>query len=330
MASEGCRRGCGRVVVMTTAAAHPHLRSRNGASRTAGRATPGPTRHPRGARLGREATAHPTLRSRTDNGDMTVPQAADAARRARISARVMFLVVVGALLAVVAFAVHSTVEVYEAVAAGDGIETLDQPVLRAAIDVRSPGLTDLAVTLTALAGRIGTPVLGLVALGLFTWRRRDWTPTVLLVTGLLGSLCLTVLGKRLTDRARPPRQFMLPPYETSPSFPSGHTLNTTVLAVIVGYLVLITARHLLARWAVVGVCTVGPMGVGMSRIYLGAHWSTDVIAGLLVGSAWAFSVVLAHRVWLQVRRRERLDASAGTTPELDGGGATAAPVVPST
>lgn len=255
---------------------------------------------------------------------MTVPQAADAARRAKIPAHVTFLLVVAALLAVVAFATHSAVEVYESVAAGDGIETLDQPVLRAAVESRSPGWTDVAVALTDLAGRVGTPLLGVAALALFTWRRRDWTPTVLLLTGLLGSLCITVVGKRMTDRARPPRQFMLPPYETSPSFPSGHTLNATVLAVVVAYLVFITARHALARWAAIGVCTADPLCVGLSRIYLGAHWATDVLAGLFVGAAWAFSVVLAHRIWVQVRRREKRAADPGVE-ERPGATALSAP-----
>ncbi|WP_141631350.1 phosphatase PAP2 family protein [Mobilicoccus pelagius] len=258
---------------------------------------------------------------------MTVPQAADAARRARIPAHVTFFLVVAALLAVAAFATHSAVEVYEAVAAGDGIEAIDQPVLHAAVDARGPGWTDVAVALTGMAGRIGTPLLGVVALVLFTWHRRDWTPTVLLLTGLLGSLCLTVVGKRITDRVRPPREFMLPPYETSPSFPSGHTLNTTVLAVLVAYLAVITARHVIARWATIGLCTADPMCVGLSRVYLGAHWATDVLAGLLVGAAWACSVVLAHRIWVQVRHREK-HAVDPAGPHEGGPGATAVTTTP--
>jgi len=243
---------------------------------------------------------------------MTVTRTTEAARRVGLPAHLTFVLVVAALLAVVVLAAHGAAEVYEAVAAGDGIEALDLPVLDAAVASRTPALTEAAVTLTDLAGRVGTPLLGVLALAVFTWRRRDWAPALVLVTGLVGSLLLTVAGKRITDRVRPPREFMLPPYETSPSFPSGHTLNTTVLAVLVAYLVVVTVRHAFARWAAIAVCAADPLATGASRIYLGAHWCTDVLAGLLVGAAWAFAVVLAHRVWLQLRRSENGPAS---TPE---------------
>lgn len=260
---------------------------------------------------------------------MSIPRAVDAANKARLSPHAAFLVVVAVLLTLVSAATYGAHEIYEGVAAGNGIETFDMPTLDAVLALRRPWLTDVAVGLTYLAGRAGTPLLGVLALALFTWRRRDWAPTVLLVTGLLGSLTITVVGKRISDRARPPRQFALPPFETSPSFPSGHTLNATVLAVLVGYLVFITVRPWLARWVAVGVCALDPVCVAASRVYLGQHWLTDVMAGLLIGTAWACAVILARRLWVQMRRYRAhrgvpLESPAPPPGDAHHGGATAA------
>lgn len=59
------------------------------------------------------------------------------------------------------------------------------------------------------------------------------------------------------------------------------------------------------RWlAVVAVAAaLYAVVMGLSRVYLGAHWLSDVMAGWAVGLAWALAVVLAHRVWLTLRRR---------------------------
>lgn len=59
------------------------------------------------------------------------------------------------------------------------------------------------------------------------------------------------------------------------------------------------------RWlAVVAVAAaLYAVVMGLSRVYLGAHWLSDVMAGWAVGLAWALAVVLAHRVWLTLHRR---------------------------
>ncbi|GAA2739068.1 phosphatase PAP2 family protein [Pedococcus aerophilus] len=195
-------------------------------------------------------------------------------------------------------------EVYESVIEADGLAGLDRPVLDAAVGWRSPGL-DHAITLyTDVGGPIGMPVLATLATILMVWRWRSRTPLVLMLIAAAGSLAMTVTGKELIGRARPPRSLAVPPFESSPSFPSGHTLNATVLTGIAVYLVLRRLDRKRARTATILAGVAFVVSMGLSRVFLGHHWLTDVVAGWLLGLAWVAVVVTAHRLYLTVRRVE--------------------------
>jgi len=133
-------------------------------------------------------------------------------------------------------------------------------------------------------------------------RWRSWTPLVLMAIGASGSLLMTVVGKQLVGRARPPLEYAVPPYETSPSFPSGHTLNSTVIAGLLAYLLLLHLRSLIARMLSVVLAVSWFVAMGLSRVFLGYHWLTDVLAGWTLGLAWVVVVITCHRLYLTVER----------------------------
>ena len=97
-----------------------------------------------------------------------------------------------------------------------------------------------------------------------------------------GSVLITVLGKDLSGRARPPLALAVPPLETSPSFPSGHTLNATVVLGVSAYLVMLGRRHLRSKLLVGSVVVVFVLAMGLSRVWLGpplAHRRHRRVAG---------------------------------------------------
>jgi membrane-associated phospholipid phosphatase len=216
---------------------------------------------------------------------------------------------VGGVLAVVLTSVSA--EVYEAVTENDGVAGLDQPVLDQAVQWRSPGLNEAVTAFTDVGGTVGMPVLATVVVLTMVFRWRSWTPLVLALIAAAGSLAMTVSGKELIGRARPPLHLAVPPYEESPSFPSGHTLNSTVLVGLLVYLLLRRLDSARGRTAVVaaGGAFVGAMG--LSRVFLGHHWLTDVMVGWTLGLAWLSVLVTAHRLFLTVRRAHGHKASGG-------------------
>lgn len=233
-----------------------------------------------------------------------VSHAVTAVRWSAANVVLVATALVGGALAVTLTAVAA--ETYDAVTESEGIAALDRPVLDQAMAWRSPGL-DHAVTLfTEVGGPVGMPILAtLVTLLLVVlWRSR--TPLVLMVIAALGSLAMTVTGKAVIGRARPPLADAVPPHETSPSFPSGHTLNATVLTAVVVYLLLRRIDSPRARAATVALGAVFVVMMGLSRVYLGHHWLTDVVAGWALGLAWVAVVVTAHRLSLTVRRDRRV------------------------
>lgn len=190
------------------------------------------------------------------------------------------------------------------VAAGGLLVRLDLPVLQAAARSRTPGLT-LAVTAVTDAGGWAARIpLGLLVAGALARRSgpggpagpagpaqhvegvERWRPVVVTAAALAaGPLASTVL-KRVVGRVRPPSELaVITP--TDPSFPSGHATGSAALAVVLAALVLRSgaARSRRARLLVVAAAAVYAGAVGASRLYLGAHWLTDVLAGEALGAA---------------------------------------------
>lgn len=201
----------------------------------------------------------------------------------------------------------ASAEVYEAVSEEDGIAALDRPVLDAALQVRTPWLNGAATAFTHLGGPVGMPILAICTVLAFTLVRRSFTPFILMVVAAGGSLLMTVLGKDAIGRLRPDLQFAVPPFELSPSFPSGHTLNAVVISGIIAYLLVLRQHSKRSMALTIGIAVLFAFIMGLTRVYLGHHWVTDVAVAWTLGLAWLALVITVHRLLLTLRhtRRER-------------------------
>ena len=192
--------------------------------------------------------------------------------------------------------------IYEAVVDNDGIAALDQPTLDQAVHQRTETKARVVTWFTHLGGPVGMTVIAAVITVVMVWRWRSRTPLILMVIAVAGSLILTTVGKNLVGRARPPLDYAVPPYEYAFSFPSGHALNSTVIAGVVAYLLVGRLRTLWAKVLTVVVAVVWAVAMGLSRVFLGHHWLTDVAVAWLLGGAWIALLITAHQLFLATRR----------------------------
>ncbi|MBP1160493.1 phosphatase PAP2 family protein [Rhodococcus sp. PvR099] len=162
---------------------------------------------------------------------------------------------------------------------------IDQTVLDFMVGIRTPWLTDVVTAITNLGGTVASWVItSVIVLALLARRHR---PEALLVGGAMftGQLVMSLL-KLAFGRERPPEPARLV-VELTHSFPSGHAMMSSILVCVVAAVIVRIGGP---RWNTpivfvgLGLWT---LAVGLSRVYLGAHWLTDVIAGWLFGAAWA-------------------------------------------
>ncbi|KON72497.1 hypothetical protein M768_13380 [Cellulosimicrobium cellulans F16] len=228
-----------------------------------------------------------------------------AGERRGVSAReVLASVWLGVLLVLAGVAGFALL--LDAVRDQDDLWRLDEPLLAWMVAHRTPVATGVLTVVTTVSGPFVLPVL--VAVGCVVWARRTrtwWEPGLLAGAMVLATLVSTVL-KAAIARPRPPDVSMVVAgVERSFSFPSGHTIGAATLVLVGGYLV--WHRHhdgrVLAVWAAASVVVIG--AVALSRLYLGYHFLTDVLAGLSLAVAVLGVVVAVSRVHdLVVARRE--------------------------
>jgi membrane-associated phospholipid phosphatase len=220
----------------------------------------------------------------------------------RVGSRGALLLTLVGGIAVASAATYASTRIYDSVAGSNGIEAIDLPMLDRAKRLRSPGLDLGAATIARAFGPVGLPAMAIAVAGGLSLRQRSRTPLLLTAVAGAGSLLLTLGGKDMIHRHRPPRRDAIPPYESSPSFPSGHTLNTTVLTGVIAYLLVLQQRRDLPQVATIGAAAATSVTVGLSRVLLGAHWFTDVLVGWVSGAGWLSLVVTSHRLYLTSAR----------------------------
>ena len=180
------------------------------------------------------------------------------------------------------------------VVVGDGSIRFDRPVLQWFARHREPWLTSTMRIVTVL-GTSGFLIPLVLVIGAWYWRRRGTPrPLMLLAVAYGGAYLLAQSIKALTARARPPARFALGHFPGH-AFPSGHA---TQAAAVYGMLAAVLAsstprwRRKVSAWA--GTASIVTV-VGITRLYLGAHWLTDVLGGWALGSLWLLLVVAASQ-----------------------------------
>ena len=143
----------------------------------------------------------------------------------------------------------------------------------------------------------------------WVWRRIGWRYT-LLVIGAAGVTGVIWLIKDLIDRGRPIGAAI-----DDPSFPSGHTAWAVA---VFGVLAVLALQR--RRWLGAIACVVLAGAMGPSRVLLGVHWLSDVIAGYAIGLAWLIALLLIGMPWANKR------TSPTSSPSISRAGSESSPI----
>jgi membrane-associated phospholipid phosphatase len=216
--------------------------------------------------------------------------------------------------AVTAVVVVLTAGVFAAV--GDhgtlsSIQRLDDAWLRLMISGRDPPLTAIAKVFNLL-GLVYVTLPVRIAVAGFLALRRRWWHLAAFAAAIVMSEVLIGLLKGIYGRARPPGSLVA---TSGASFPSGHAVAASV-TVVAAVIALVPAGRRRAWWGLAAVAF--SILMGLSRAYLGAHWLSDAIAGILLGTSCALLaglVVGQFQRWQGGRQRPaRAERQAGIRP----------------
>jgi len=193
----------------------------------------------------------------------------------------------------------------------------DQSVLNWVVDHRDSTLTSIMRILSDCGRTIPLAVVVLAAVVVLLALRRFGQAAMVGIGSVVGYWIMVGL-KDVTERARPPAAEALV-HESSWSFPSGHAMMS---AIVFGLIAVTVFWNTGWRWVLV-LAAVASLVIGLSRIYLAAHWLSDVLAGWLIGLAW---VLLMARVFRRFRgtaaalsdERFGQDARSGGTQKSGG------------
>lgn len=225
------------------------------------------------------------------------------------------LLTAGLLLSLVAL--RGLSELSDGVLEGETLR-FDESVLLWLNARATPGLDVTALKVTALGDTLVVLTIALVA-GSLLWLLGQRAHAALLTVAVGGAGVIFPVLKLLFDRPRPQLFEWRAHHVGSASYPSGHAPMSVVLLVVLAYIVHRLSRRRAFSVTATLLAGTGVLLIGLSRLYLGVHYPSDVIAGYIIGFSWAVFCALVVEALLCRSHPRRPQADSGraarTAPE---------------
>jgi undecaprenyl-diphosphatase len=194
------------------------------------------------------------------------------------------------------------------------LQRVDQTVWRTAREVRTPGATAFFLALTYVGTGVGLAVVVLAVSAVLVARGQARWAGFLAVTATGGGLLNQGL-KLVFARARPDMADALW-LSRSYSFPSGHAMGSLIVFGALAYLAMRGKASWRIRSAAVALALCFVAAISLSRIYLGVHWLSDIVAGFSAGLVWLATTTSTYEVYRRMRALRAAPAAPPPAPEL--------------
>lgn len=178
---------------------------------------------------------------------------------------------------------------------------------------RQAGMTALLSTVTTIGGSVGLGTIAAVVAATLLVRKERASAVFVVVTAAVGAL-LNLGLKMIFARARPDMASALVVARWY-SFPSGHAMGSFITFGALAYIALRQPWRWAAKSAGLAIALTMVVLVGLSRVYLGVHWTSDIAGGWSAGAVWLAAAVMAFEMLLRLRQRRR--GAALTSPAVD-------------
>ncbi|WP_158232277.1 phosphatase PAP2 family protein [Sporosarcina sp. P1] len=172
------------------------------------------------------------------------------------------------------------------------ISSFDEPIIDFVQSAEAPGLTSIMKFFTTIGSTTSVTLLGILTLGVLLWKKYR-AQAVLFTIVLIGTGILNQVLKLIFKRARPDfnRLIDIGGY----SFPSGHTMMAFSLYTVLAYIIWRNLKTTGSRISIVIVAIFMIVMIAVSRIYLGVHFPSDIVGGILASSVWLFTSIAIYQ-----------------------------------
>lgn len=186
-------------------------------------------------------------------------------------------------------------------------KAIDQAILQTVISWRNPILDYVMHGFSIVGGTVVVTGLCLVC-ALWFWHQHHWSTLKTFAVVAIGGTLMNLAIKQFFERDRPDVQDLVAGNPRTSSFPSGHAMLSLVIYGFLTYL--LASRYEKWRGWIIATFVLLTTGIGISRLYLGIHWLTDVLAGYTAGITWLFACILSWELRLGYRHLKRLESSS--------------------
>src|SRR5688500_5773357 len=207
-------------------------------------------------------------------------------------------ILISAVLFVIAM--NAFVELTDELAENE-LQGVDKSVSELIISFRCDSLTQYFTFVTHLGDRHAYIILTILLAAYYLFKHRSWKFILQTTLVLLLATLSNILLKQVINRARPSLEHLV--VVNTLSYPSGHAMSAMAFY---GFLVYLCLRYRMRRWVrylFITTLVLLILSIGVSRIYLGVHYPTDVAAGFIGGLIWVAFCAVVFNLFELLRRR---------------------------